>query len=250
MSEIRESSTPVREFRTTAVSSVAAIQGVQIPPDADGYTIYAPSNTFNLQMAPRIAFCGKSEVVGGDTIFTNYTTEATDLSAATDVDLDSLDTGANSEYFYVASHYRFGGLDVDVDAPNTTGSTMTGFYYDGTDWSTDISITDGTSSTSATLAIDGNITWTVPSNWATTTLNGISNLYVVRFQVSTQLDSDTLLDGITLLSGLAGAVLVKTTTYVFGIDHETNGALNIDENGATSQTITVNWLNYGRPLGQ
>ena len=247
--EIRESSTPIREFRTTAVSSVATIQGVQIPKGVNGFTIYAPTNAYNLQMAPRLVFCGKTADAG--TTFTDYTTYATDGSASTDVDLDSLDTAANDNYFYLAAHYRFGGADVDVDDshPNTTASTLSGYYWNGSAWA-DASITDGTASTGACFAVDGNITWTVPSAWATCTLNGIPNLYVMRFQVDTQLDSDTLIDGITLLSGLAGAVLVAGTTYVYGLDTEANGALNIDESGATTQTIRVNWLNQGKPIGE
>jgi len=248
MAEIRESSTPVREFRTTAVASVATIQGVGIPKGADGFTVYAPTNAYNLQVAPRLVFCGKTDDAG--VTFTDYTKAATDLDAATDVDLDSLDTAANDNYWYLAAHYKFAGATVDVDNShvNATASTMTGYYWNGTAWA-DASITDLTDNATACLGQDGNITWTVPSAWEETTLNGIPNLYIIRFQVSAQLDSDTLIDGITLLSGVAGALLVQATTYVFGLDREAVGALNIDESGATTQTITVNWVNYGKILG-
>jgi hypothetical protein len=245
--EIRESSTPVREFRTTAVSSVATIQAISIPRDADGFAVYAPTNAYNLQLAPRISFCGKT--ADGGVTLTDYTKYATGEESGS-VDLDSLDTAANGDYWYLASHYKFGGATINVDDshPNATASTMTGYYYNGTAWG-DITITDGTALTGACIGQDGNVTWTVPSDWATVTIKGIPNLYVVRFQVDTQLDSDTLISGIALLSGLAGAVLVAATTYVFGLDREVTGALNIDENGATTQTIRVNWLNQGKPRG-
>jgi hypothetical protein len=203
MPEIRESSTPVREFRTTAVASVAGIQAVNIPPNIDGYTIYAPTNAYNLQHAPRIAFCGKT--TDNEVTFTDYTTEAVDISTATSVDLSSLDTAANGDYWYLASHAKFAGATLDIDATNDTASVMSGYYWNGTAWA-DITITDGTDVAGDCLKQDGNITWTVPSAWEEKTLNGIPNLYIVRFQVTVALDASVTIDSIGLLSGVAGAV--------------------------------------------
>lgn len=138
-----------------------------------------------------------------------------DGDTGTTLVLDSQDVAANGDYLYVGSHIQFGGVVVDVTAAKVNGtvSTLTVNYWDGSAWS-DISDVDGTASGSASMAQDGNVTWTVPTDWTQATLEGIDsprvgtiaddlkrlNLYWTRWEFSVALDSEVEVDEMTALS--------------------------------------------------
>jgi hypothetical protein len=104
----------------------------------------------------------------------DYSENAQDGSTATSVTLSSLPAG---DFLYVGAHVPFRGVDVDVDATNSTPSTvLTVKYWDGSAWS-DISVTDGTSS-SVSLDQDGQVTWTVPSDWVKNDLVAIGDVTI------------------------------------------------------------------------
>lgn len=96
------------------------------------------------------------------------TDAAQDGSTSTDVVLSSLAAAPNG-YIYVGSPLPIRGVRADVDAPNGTASVMTGEYWNGSAWAA-LTITDGTASGGATMAVDGDVTWTVPAAWAPTRL--------------------------------------------------------------------------------
>ena len=95
----------------------------------------------------------------------DYSAIAQDGSTSTTVDLSSLAAGRN---VYVGSAIPFRGVNIDVNATNSTGSTALTVYYWAGSW-VDISDSDGTSS-SVSLDQDGSVTWTVPSAWQSTSL--------------------------------------------------------------------------------
>ena len=134
---------------------------------------------------------------------TDYSDEAQDRDATTDVDLSSLGTLANGDYVLVGSHLPFRGIDIDVDAVNANASVLTAKYWNGSAW-TDISASDGTASGGATFAQDGQITWTVPASWTKARLREIvpasaaavgptqhEPMYWLRIEVSAALDATT-----------------------------------------------------------
>ena len=95
----------------------------------------------------------------------DYSAIAQDGSTSTTVDLSSFAAGRN---VYVGSAIPFRGVNIDVNATNSTGSTALTVYYWAGSW-VDISDSDGTSS-SVSLDQDGSVTWTVPSAWQSTSL--------------------------------------------------------------------------------
>ena len=151
---------------------------------------------------PWLTILKTTDLLATQANITDYSTNAQDGSTSTDVTLSGLDTLANTDAVYVGSHLPFGGIEVDVDATNSTASVLTGTYWDGSAW-TDISLTDGTTTGGATFGQDGNITWTVPAAWATTSLNAAvptaadgvglltEQLFWVRLVVSAALDAST-----------------------------------------------------------
>lgn len=100
---------------------------------------------------------------------TSYSAAANDADAATDVVLSSIPTLANGGALYVGAHQQFRGVRIDVDAPNGAANVLTVEYWTGTAWA-DITATDGTTSGGASMAVDGDVTWTVPTDWARSTL--------------------------------------------------------------------------------
>lgn len=153
------------------------------------------------------------------TLPTDVSENAQDGAAATDVTLSSQDTWANGDALYVGSHIPFRAVRVDVDAANGNASVLTVNYWNGTVWGT-ITATDNTASAGATLAVDGTITWTVPTDWAANSLRAIALLagddsdlantltapsldrilYWTRWEVSAALDASTTQNEIHALS--------------------------------------------------
>lgn len=134
---------------------------------------------------------------------TDYSVQAQDGLAATNVALSSLSTAANLDYLYVGSHLPFRGVAVTSVNANGNASTLTVKYWDGAAW-TDITATDGSAAAGATLGQSGLVTWTVPAAWAKASLMTINSpapasavpygsdaLYWTRWQVSAALDGTT-----------------------------------------------------------
>ena len=110
----------------------------------------------------------------GNATFTDESADAQDDSTGTDVTLSSLPTSPTG-YIYLGTAVPVRGYQADVDSANSTASAMTGDYWNGSAWAA-ASITDGTTSGGASFAVDGNITFTVPSAWAQDSLVKILGL--------------------------------------------------------------------------
>lgn len=135
---------------------------------------------------------------------TDYSQAAQQPGFATTVNLDSLATLANKGFILVGSWVPFRGVNIAVTTPNAVVSTLTVKYWNGSSWVT-TSATDGTASGGATLAVAGNVSWTVPSAWTLATLinTGLSPsssipstsqaMYWTRWEVSATLSATTRL---------------------------------------------------------
>jgi hypothetical protein len=189
---------------------------------------------------------------------TDYSANAQDGSASTDITLSSLDTIANLDYLMVGSHLPFRGVAIDVDAANGTASVLTVKYRKSDNSWADISKTDGTASGGATFAVDGNVTWTMPTDWipckltdtgaiGTAVPNSGSMLYWTRWEVSVALDSSTTLNSMMALSRSTAYYELPTGRLIeqeilqgpngwAGIEARTDaGTLNLIVNAAANQ---------------
>lgn len=112
---------------------------------------------------------------------TDESDDAQDDSVSTDVTLSST-PGWPVGAVYVGAPGEFRGLRADVDAANSNASVLTGEYWNGSAW-VDAVITDGTASGGATMAVDGDITFTPAAAWTPGRLIDILNKSrVVAFQ--------------------------------------------------------------------
>lgn len=150
---------------------------------------------------------------------TDYSDEAQDSDTGTSVVASSLGTIAQGDYLLVGAEVPFRGLNVDVDGTNGDAATMSVNYWNGSAWA-NITPTDGTETGGASLAQDGDVTWTVPAAWASGRLNDIAtapdsnmrnlgiaglDLYWVQIGFSAALDASVTLDHVLALN--------ESTTY-------------------------------------
>lgn len=103
---------------------------------------------------------------------TDYSSAAQKNPLSTGAILSALGTLASGEALYVGSHLPFRGIAVDVlgGSVNANTAVLLAEYWNGSAWVT-LSATDGTTTGGKTFAQDGNITWTVPTAWATVKLS-------------------------------------------------------------------------------
>ena len=229
---------PIAEFWGETLSLGTTITSVGFPPGVQEVMLLCDDD-FHPQFAPRIIKC--LVTTDNEATFTDYTSEVTDRDTSTSLILDSLDTAANGDYWYLAAYYKFEGATIDVGATDSTSATMTGYYWNGTSWA-DVTITDGTS----TFATDATITFTRPTAWEKTTLDGLPGLYVIRFQVSETLDSEVEVDEIALLPNITdnpAGHMETATGYVMSLNTEVNGALSADSDGS-SKTLDITWIRH------
>lgn len=206
---------PLGELRggtSTGVSLTTTAAFIQIPKGTQ-HLFLTPRN-FTTAVVARVALNPYLVVLKTvdalATAPTDYSESAQDGDTSTDVDLSSLSTAANSDFLYVGSHRPFRGVNCDIDAANANASVLTVKYWDGSAW-TSISATDGTASGGATMAVDGNVTWTIPTAWTSASLLGTGDttvsfpfagnkLYWTRWEVSVALDSTTTLNSMLALA--------------------------------------------------
>lgn len=138
--------------------------------------------------------------------YTNSSANVIDNSTSTVASLNSLDTAANGDWVVIGGPQPFLGVAIDQVTLNSNTATLTVEYWNGSAWTAVSNMVDGTIASSVrTLGQDGQITWTIPTDWVVSTINGISS-YWVRLSVSAALDSTTDIAECDLLYPLKVAV--------------------------------------------
>ena len=191
---------------------------------------------------------------------TDYSTNAQDGSASTDVTLSSLPIAGLGGYLYVGAGAPFGGAVADIDAANATASVLAVEYWDGSGW-VDITPTDGTASGGAAFAVDGSVTWTVPSGWAAISLHDAVGSLVksdllditqfwTRWSVSVALDSSTTLNSLLAINrSTAYGELVSGQSFEESVTVGTGGVASVTaltDAGTASLIVNVATRGTGR----
>ena len=150
----------------------------------------------------------------GGTTYTDNTSEAK-TSAGTAFTILALEASSNDE-FYLGLDHPFNTVYIDI-AVAGAGVTLSAQYY-STTWSA-LTITDNTTN----LTVDGTITFTAPSDWATTAVNGVTKYWI------------RLRSPATNITTAPTAYSVSPTTgnrfYVYGQSGDTAPALYINDKG-------------------
>lgn len=95
------------------------------------------------------------------------------------------------------------------------GGVVVWEYWDGSAWSALSDVVDGTTGFTAAVADDLEVEWTVPSDWATTTLNSEGPYYYVRARITTVYTTNPTYDGGSAqeVSGALKVTVGSDTTY-------------------------------------
>jgi len=203
-----------------------------------GLQFYCAS-AFEFLTTPRI---GKVILYDASTAtYYDQTTAAIDNDADTEVNLGTMTT---TDILYVGAVDVFLGLSIDVGTVNAnTVTTLTVEYWDGGAW-VDFSGEDDGTDAANTLAQDGLYTWTLPTNWHTTSVNGSVPLYYMRFYPAGTLTAGTSFDRlITINKGTDYAYFAAAMVHDFNFDEDVVGGLQFLSKSGTP-TLFVNHIKY------
>lgn len=114
-----------------------------------------------------------------------FVDETTDANSAGAGDVTFFPAAeAINDYFAIGFAQPFSKLVVNTTGGTQgAGGTVAWEYWDGTAWTALSGVTDGTTGFTAALGTNS-VTWTAPTNWATTSLNGSAQLYYIRARVT------------------------------------------------------------------
>lgn len=115
---------------------------------------------------------------------TNFTDETTDMSSTTASDVVGTGFGDIGDMYYWGANDPFDWMYLQSGNDATIGTGVFE-YWNGTAWTTFVPVSEAGSLTLRTLLTTPlQCRWAIPSNWATTTVNGFTH-YWIRFRVTT-----------------------------------------------------------------
>ena len=126
---------------------------------------------------------------------------------------------AVEDFVYIGNATKFNIINVTMNGnDNVETSTMTAAYHNGSAW-TSVTITDNTKDTNRTLYKTGTITFTIPEDWESSTVDD-TETYWIRLDVSANLTTDMIIDEITVtrqdnLFASLPALVADTWTWVY-----------------------------------
>lgn len=221
-----------------------------------GYTkvLVEPAAASRIQLAPKVKaafFYDNSAAAGSKWIDLLGGNEALLDRGQSNATGTTLDSAQAADFIYLGFDFPVRGVEVDVVSANATASVLAATYSKDDDTFAGLTETDGTASGGASLAQDGQITWTVPTDWAKSDLRTVlsddlapgAQLYWVRLAFGGGLDADTELNTISALNETSGVggYFKASTEYTFEIDDEV-GALEVIAQAASPTTLNVTWI--------
>ena len=153
---------------------------------------------------PYLTILKNTDNLATEPIDCSYAMQDGDVASNVLLNLNSFSTLANGDAIYVGCHIPFRALHVDVQAVNGTSNDIAVAY--STSGLATLTVTDNTD-TGASLAADGTITWTVPTDWEARAFNDVfsarfrsqlytDRLYWLRLSWSAAMDSATTVNQI------------------------------------------------------
>lgn len=242
--------TKLTEVITQTITLTTTTPGLTIAVNAPGAAVGAEiqgtgASTPTWNFTPRLKRAQWYDVSALS--YTDITVPLTDRTSAQSINSFDGAAAAAGDLLYLGCDVPFRGVYIDVTNTNGTASTMDGSYWNGTAW-TDLTLTDGTAATGATLGQDAPVTWTMPTDWATTTVNGSPSLFYVFLWVSADLDSTvSIANAVPLGVQTTQASSVATTSIPkprYWFDRENVGG--IEATGDNADTLVIDWLCAGR----
>ena len=247
---------PIQEFHgeSLTVPGSSAARGIFLLRKPFGEFLFEPQAAMRLVLSPRIElgyFYDASAAVGSR--WKDLASRITNRHVAGDTStiLDAMQTG---DFIYLGCKVPFLGFWVDMDASAINGNTATlAMAYSKSDstFASGTISSDGTVTSSATLAKDGLVVITVPTDWMQFKLSAILSdlsapsreLYWLRFSVSAALSADIEMEGIAALQSpvSVGAYLKANVEYTMGLGDEV-GSLEVLAQADAATSAKCSWI--------
>ncbi len=152
--------------------------------------------------------------------YTDLTSEASN-DTEEDIDLATTLATFGTDRIYVGAAWEFDGVWINLlDSINATASVMTVKYWADAQW-TDLTATDRTKASGATLATSGRVTWTIPSDWVRRKLSNTSEeFFWVEISLSAAPDAGT---AATQILPIHAPAALKRCAAWLALSHIMNG---------------------------
>ncbi len=163
---------------------------------------------------PRYNPTGCKETTDNGANYTTATTAVTDNSFSTVLDISSLDTLANGDWFLVGYSAAFYGFIANVENPNANAANLSLAVWTGAAWTSLASVIgqpliDETKIGTVTLAQSGFIgVNTLNGSWAASTIDGV-NAYWMRVLVSGALSSSVKISEIRVITDAPKSFILR-----------------------------------------
>lgn len=206
----------------------------------------------------------------GGPSYVDETTDFNDSGGGDDADLQPFPTSeAVGDWFAIGYLRPFERVTFDNasgGAAAGVGGTVTWEYWDGSAWSALSGVSDGTSGFTAAKADGQELTFTVPSDWAATTINASASLFYIRARLTGVYSTNPLYDNGAITADLADGLSV-TDAQPFFVEGGKEAAANnrklfmftgtdavqvIDGNATTSSALgtpPTDWSGTNQPTG-
>lgn len=235
------------DFNTTGSTKYAWIR-----PDtnAAGNSFDSTAGTHNLLIQQDEISQVWQVVAAGPT----YVDETADANEATANDWTIFPAGAAADYAAIGYSQKFKKLTVNVGTAGTGTYTVTWEYWNGA-WTALSGVSDGTTSFKTSGTND--VTFTVPSDWATTSLNGSQPLYYIRALKDTgtvtlaPLGTEAWIGGTgsvtqTAVAAFSGGESLWANIYSIGtLESDTHIYINQNAANLVAYKATTDWWGDG-----
>ena len=115
-------------------------------------------------------------------VFTDETTAA-NSTTVDDMTLLPASPVINDAYYF-GHNEEFGQLRLDLSQPGVGSWSVTWEYWNGSSWTALSGVVDGTESIGRAFHVSGTVSWTIPGDWADTTVNSQGPYRYVRARLS------------------------------------------------------------------
>lgn len=180
----------------------------------DQHKVYGGESSYVVKF---VVFKGSADPKDVPELGEDYSDEVRDGQTTTVAVLDSLDTWANWDAVFVCTPVPADALGITIAAANGNTATLSVYYRKSDNTWADTSATDGTASGGACLAVDGDITWSQPSDEIPTMLFGTVGFWY-QIRVSAALDAEVEISGCTFQSPWTDLVNVWDGVPLDGIE--------------------------------
>lgn len=162
----------------------------------------------------------------------DFSVEVTDGRLTTYAEIDSLDTYANFECLFFKTPVPCDGLTFTIKAANSTVSVASLHYWNGS-WVEVSDFSDGTASGGATLAQDGTMSFTAPTDILTKYMYG-ANGFWYQLRVTVQLDAAVEISAVKYTSDWQDLINVWDGIPVYAVEVQVEGSTQFEVYGAAA----------------